>query len=328
MLLASKTKAMWKLALGVLSLSAIALYASPGLAQTRIPNATTICAYSPDSGMPNALGMRAYITAGQVGNDTVFVYEQFASPVVNENDSSLLTDVKSQRSLTIYNTPITQARQILVDSPQSYAALLGVESAPATNFSFAEVNDTLTCQDVSADNAANAPTPYLGTPTAPPVYPSPAGTQTPTVIAPPPATPQTTFADLPNGNYRLASATYPPRVVSDSELIEKGGTLFLFRKFGEQITGRFSYIDSDLGACVTGKIEGNKIAGQAYTDDNGAYSKESKALFLGPGNYLQLEENASGATQTGARSYNRAVLNLEGFSRINAGTALPPESCS
>lgn len=307
MLLTSQTGAVWRLVLGMMPLSAIALYHPPSLAQAIIPDATTLCAYSPDSGVSNALGMRAYITVGQVGDDTVFVFEQFSSPVLNENDSSILTDIKSRQTLTIYNQPIAEARQILVDSPQSYAALLGVEPAPTTDFSFAEVNDTLVCQDVSAENGAIAPTPPATTPA--------------------PAAPQTTFADLPNGNYRLASATYPPRVVEDAELIETGGALFLFRKFGDEVTGRFSYIDSDLGACFTGKIKGNEVTGQAYTDDDGFYQEESTAIFLGSGGYLKLGENQGGAPRTGERTYNMAVLNLETFSRINAGAVLPPESC-
>ena len=304
MLLTSKTDAVRKLLLGLVPLSAIALYTPSSLAQANIPNATTICGYKPDSEVPNALGMRSYITVGQVGDDTVFVHEQFPSPILNENDSDILTDIQSQRSLTIYNRPIAEARQILVDSPQSYAALLGIEEVPTTDFSFAEVNDTLVCRDVSADNVANVPTP------APPA----------------PAAPQPPFADLPNGNYRLASASYPLRVVNDTELVENGGTLFLFRKFGDQVTGRFSYIDSDLGACVTGKIVGNTVTGQAYTN-NGFSQAGSTAVFLGPGGYLQLG-NQSSASRTGRRAYSTATLNLETFSRINAGSVLPPESCS
>ncbi len=301
MLSTSKTNAVWKWVLGVVPLSAIALYTPASLAQASLPNATTICAYSPDSNVPNALGMRSFITAGQVGDNTVFVYEQFSTPGLNQNDSNLLTDVQSRRTLTIYNKPIAEARQILVDSPKSYAALLGVEESLTADFSFAAVNNTLTCEDVSADKAA---------------------------IAPSPTAPQPNFADLPNGNYRLTSASYAPGVVKDAELIKNGGVLFLFRKFGDKVTGRFSYIDSDLSACVTGKLEGNKVTGQAYTDNDGFYPEESTAVFLGPGGYLQLEENKGAVPRTGTRSYNNATLNLEKFSRINAGTVLPPESCS
>ncbi|MGB3768355.1 MAG: hypothetical protein WA947_17490 [Phormidesmis sp.] len=322
MLPTSKADVVWKVALSLLPLSAIALHASESLAQASIPEATTICAYNPDSGVPNVLGMRTYITAGQVGNDTVFVYEQFSSPVLNENDSSILTDVKSRRTLTLYGRPIAEARQILANSPRSYAALLGIEQAPASGLSFAEVNNTLACQDVSADNVANAPMPGAEVPT--PAAPTPAAPPTPD--SPTPA-PQTLFADLPNGNYRLASATYPPRVVNDAELVENGGVLFLFRKFGEEITGRFSYIDSDLGACVTGTIEGNEVTGQAYTGSDGTYPEGSAATFLGPGGYLQLGENKENTPRAGVRQYESAVLNLETFSRINAGSVLPPESC-
>ena len=297
----------------------IALFTAPSLAQASIANATEICSYDPDSGVPNVLGMRAYITAAQVGNDTVFVYEQFASPILNENNSDILTDVKSQRTLTVYGTPIDEARQVLVNSPKSYAALVGAEQASPEDPGFEPVNNTLVCQ--ATDNIASAPVPSTETPE----------TETPEAQAPPatatPAPPQATIEDLPNGSYRFASASYPPIVISDAELVENGGTLFLFRKFGEEVTGRFSYIDSDIGACVTGKVDGNTITGEAYTDDDGIYPEESTAIFLGPGGYLQLGENDGSEPRTGERNYDEATLSLESFSRINAGSVLPPESC-
>lgn len=310
-----------KLALGVLPLSAIALHSSPGFAQANIPGATTICAYDLENGVSNVLGMRSYITVGQVGNDTQFVFEQFPAPVLNENDQNIRTDVQSERRLTIYGTPIEEARQILVDSANSYAALVGLESdrEKLEDFGFAAVNATLTCKDVSGV-AQTPPAPNPATPTAPTPE-----TQTPST--PPTAqTLQTSFADLPNGNYRVTSATYPNRVVSNEELVQNGGTLFRFRKFGEEVTGIFSYIDSDRVACIAGKIEGNKVTGQAYTDSDVSLG-ESTAIFLGPGGYLQLGQNNGGARQTGARRYDSAVLNLDTFSRINAGAVLPPESC-
>lgn len=308
-------------------LGAIALCTSPSLAQTSIPGASIICAYNANSGIPNPLGMRSFITVAQVEDDTVFVYEQLPSPVLNENNRDIETDISNRRTLTIYSKPIEEARQILANSPDSYSALLGVQGeAPEAGFSFASINNTLACQNVADETTngemtsgemtnnetTNAPLP---TPTAP----------TPEATAP--AKPQATLADLPNGNYRVASATYPLRVVSDEELVKNGGVLFSFRKFGEEVTGRFNYIDSDLGACIAGTIEGNTVTGKAYTDDNGFSPEESTAIFLGPGGFLLLGENDGGPVRTGARSYDSARLDLEGFSRINAGTMLPPESC-
>ena len=266
--------------------------------------------------------MRSFITVAQVEDNTVFVYEQFPSPVPNENNSDLKTDISSRRTLTIYSKPIEEARQILANSPDSYSALLGVQGeAPEAGFSFASVNGTLACQNV-ADEATNIPAPAPAVPT--PETPTP---ENPTPGATTPTQPQATLADLPNGNYRVASATYPLRVVSNEELVSNGGILFLFRKFGEEVTGRFSYIDSDLVACVAGTIEGNTVTGKAYTDNYGSSSEGSTSIFLGPGRALLLGENDGSSSRTGARIYDGARLDLEGFSRINAGTVLPPESC-
>ena len=310
------------LTLAIAPLGAIALCASPSIAQTSIPGASVVCAYNPNSGLPNPLGMRSFITVAQVEDNTVFVYEQFPSPVPNENNSDLKTDISSRRTLTIYSKPIEEARQILANSPDSYSALLGVQGeAPEAGFSFASVNGTLACQNV-ADEATNIPAPAPAVPT--PETPTP---ENPTPGATTPTQPQATLADLPNGNYRVASATYPLRVVSNEELVSNGGILFLFRKFGEEVTGRFSYIDSDLVACVAGTIEGNTVTGKAYTDNYGSSSEGSTSIFLGPGRALLLGENDGSSSRTGARIYDSARLDLEGFSRINAGTVLPPESC-
>lgn len=308
-----------KLVLGMVPLGAIAFHVAPAFAQASIPGATTICAYNPDSGLPNPLGMRSFITVAQVGDDTVFVYERFSSPVQNENDSDITTDISSRRTLTIYAIPLEEARQVLVDSSDSYRVLLGLQDDASADVDFASVNSTLACQNV-ADDVASAPIPTPETPAAGP----PTEMPIPSSAVPQPA--QSTLEDLPNGNYRVTSATYPLSVVSDEELVENGGALFLFRKFGEDVTGLFSYIDSDVGACVAGTLEGNTVSGQAYTDD-GFSPEESTAVFLGPGGFLLLGESDGEPLRTGARSYNDAELNLEGFSRINAGTVLPPESC-
>ena len=306
----STTDFVQKFALGLVSFGAIAFHTSPGFAQATIPNATEVCFYDTDAGMPNPLGMRAFVTAGQVGSDTVFVYEQFPAPVRNANSQNIRTDVSSRRTLTVYGTPIQEAREILANSPNSYAALLGIEGEPpGEDFGFAAVNNTLVCEAATA----NAPIP-----TEAPIPQRPA--------TPPTAAPSTTFSDLPNGNYRVTSAAYPMRIVGDEELVENGGALFLFRKFGEAVTGQFSYIDSDIGACVTGEISGDRITGQAFSDDAGFSQGESTAVFLGPGGYLQLGQS-NGGPRAGIRRYENASLNLEGFSRINAGSVLPPESC-
>lgn len=286
--------------------------AVPGLAQTPELAApqefVTVCAYDPGSGIPNPLGMRAFITVSEVEGNSVFRFEQFPSFVGGTGDAPARpADVASERALTLYETPLSEARQILIDEPSYYAALLGVESEQLASDGFSAVNETLVCQEVSDGRLAGAP--------QPPESPAPPATQSDPVLM---------IGDLPDGNYRVASASYPPRVVSDQELVENGGALFLFRKRGNSITGNFSYIDSDIGACVTGTLAArNAVLGRANVEGKTGVvtNAETGGAFLGPAEYLQLGENVSGDL------YESSILTLEGFSRINAGSALPPESC-
>ena len=121
---------------------------------------------------------------------TVFLYtSSFHSPVSTaasvegaEEDAAASepATIASQRTLTLFNTPIEEARVRVVNNPTYYAELLGTSVESLGTSGFSEVNDTLTCED---NGVAATPTP--------------------------PA-PQSTFADLPDGNYRLASADFPP----------------------------------------------------------------------------------------------------------------------
>ncbi|MGC1309143.1 MAG: hypothetical protein WA885_18100 [Phormidesmis sp.] len=269
---------------------------------------TTVCAYNPQGGVPNPLGQRSFVTVSEVDGDSVFLYESFSTPVSSPTDAARQADIVIARTLTVYNTPLAEARQLLVNEPTYYAELLGIDPADASGDNgFGPVNDTLACQEVSDGAVAGVPQP--GTPPAP----------SPEMPAAPPAEAATTLADLPNGNYRVASADYPFRVVSEEELLESGGALFTFRKFGDSVTGNFGYIDSEIGACVAGTVAGNTITGQAYTDDSG--STTDGKTYLGPGSFLALGEESV------PDRYDDSVLDLGMFSRINAGTVLPPESC-
>lgn len=264
----------------------------------------TVCAYDPNGGAQNPLGMRAFITVSEVEGNSVFLYEQFPSFVTAPNDAQRRSDVASERTLTLYDTSIAEARQLVVDNPDYYAALLGLVSADdiAEGQGFDAVNTTLACQEVSDGAIAGVPQPPDNP--APPIEgipPEPAE----------PAEPATTFADLPNGNYRLVSAQFPNRVVSDEELIESGGAMFLFRKFGDAVIGSYSFIDHEGGSCIAGTIEGNTVTGQSYAAGDSLRS----------GTFLTLGENVAD------NRYEGSVLTLAGFSRINAGTRLPVESC-
>ncbi|MEM6452545.1 MAG: hypothetical protein AAF703_19790 [Cyanobacteria bacterium P01_D01_bin.105] len=123
---------------------------------------------------------------------------------------------------------------------------------------------------------------------------------------------QRALSTLPDGNYRLllsASGVGESGAVTD-------GRLFTFRKLGNAITGNFDYVGSGDRACVTGTLQGNTVFGEALTNSAGINVLGS--TYLGAGLSLQLSN---------AVNENAAVLSLDGFSLINAGTIAPPTVC-
>ncbi|MEB3268773.1 MAG: hypothetical protein VKJ09_09555 [Leptolyngbya sp.] len=133
------------------------------------------------------------------------------------------------------------------------------------------------------------------------------------------------IADLPDGNYRYWSGTSTQAVVPTSELLAEGGALFLFQKQGDRIAGIFSYVDGEA-ICVQGQVAGNTVAGIAVqTPGDTVLSQTDTFAPFGPATYLAVRRGQ--AWQGDAVLYNSALLNLNGFNRINAGTVLPPEAC-
>ncbi len=266
---------------------------TPAQTTEQTPAPTTVCAYNPNGGVPNPLGIRAFITISEIEGNSVFMYEQFPSPVAVANPAEREpATIANQRTLTLFNTPIAEARQRVINDPTYYAELLGtsVESLGDNN-DFSEVNDTLLYQD---DDVANAPA-------------------TPAPPSAPPETPETTLADLPDGNYQVASADLPFRVVSTEELLSSKSTVFLFRKTGNAVVGNFFYPETDASVCITGTLVGNIVTGKASTEGTEATVPDASALTL--------------SNQAMGGRFIDAVLNLDTFSRINAGTVLPPQEC-
>ena len=148
-----------------------------------------------------------------------------------------------------------------------------------------------------------------------------------TVIEPRPTAiaPRLTVADLPDGNYRYWTGTSTQPTVNDSELLAEGGALFHFRKQGEAIAGTFSYVNGEA-ICVQGQILGNTVAGIAVqTTADPILSEDQTFANFGPSDHLVVRLGQRWDGQ--AILYNSALLNLNGFNLINAGTGLPLESC-
>ncbi len=127
------------------------------------------------------------------------------------------------------------------------------------------------------------------------------------------------IANLPDGNYRVTSIANASNDIGLAELSNRGGRLFTFNKSGSTITGNLNDFDGGFSACVTGSVDGNVVTGQAITDDLGVN-------VLGR-NYLDLGLTLALGEQVAGDRYSNSVLNLSGFSRINAGAVTPPARC-
>ena len=274
-------------------------------------NLQTICRYDPDSGFQNALGMRTYVTLTETDGDTVVMLERFASPVAAPDslatgEAVVSADVSEVRSLTFYSTPIQAARQLLLDQPFYYATLLDIDEADLGTEGFEVIDKTLGCGQVAIEPEVTQPdvldesvseTERADTPS-----------KTPSV--------EPTIAELPNGNYRFASGTLERVVVSDEELAAAGGEVFLFRKFGETVTGEMQFLDETGGVfCISGQVEGDTVTGSLLSPSD-----------LSPSDTVRAEDLVTGDLSSDQPV--EAELNLSGFSRINAGVQLPIEACS
>lgn len=301
----------------------------PGFSQPA-SNPIRTCAYNPDSGQPNPLGMRAVITAVEQDSDTTFRFDQFPTPVGGQQPG---VAIASRRELTFYSVNLEQARQLLLQNPNYYSELLGYNAPEG----FAAIDAVLTCRSVTPDTSQptsgftsvpsgqTSPAPQQLPSPQPPANPQP--TPIPQAIRSPTSIPQTTastISSLPDGNYRYWSGNPNQVTVTDEELIRTGGYLFAFRKIGNQIIGHLNRVDNADTMCMVGSVNGNTVAGFAYPSNTTITYLGENFTQWGPAPYLQIRWGQRRGRQS---RYDSALLNLNGFSRINAGLQLPPSSC-
>ena len=286
------------------------------------PSPTIVCSYDPSTGAPNPLGMRTFITLTETNGTTEVTYEQLGALVPGPVEAVLT----SQRSLLFPNQSIDRVRQLLLNNTTYYRELVGFDDPDG----FAPVNDTLICR---GETVASPP---VERPSATAELPDLAGSRSelPDLSGPGNAaegaadvsTPPTfydTIAGLADGNYRYVSGPADERVYSAQELLSRGGVLFVFRKMGDEVTGAYSYIDGE-SICVTGRVSGNTVSGQAYPDNGVARDLGEEFAFWGSATFLQVRRTQGDSDN---RYYASATLELNDFSRINAGSSLPPSSC-
>ena len=289
------------------------------------PGPTIVCRYDPSTGVPNPLGMRTFITLIETNGATEVTYEQLGAFVPGPVEAVLT----SQRSLLFPGQSIDEVRQLLLNNTTYYRELVGFDDPDG----FAPVNATLICQaeavasppvvrpspgtelpDLGGD-LPRAELPDLGGPAV--------GDVTEGAAASAPPTFYDTIAGLADGNYRYVSGPTEARAYSEQELLNRGGVLFVFRKTADEITGAYSYVDGE-SVCVTGRVSGNTVSGQAYPSSGVARDLGEEFAFWGPATFLRVRRTQG---DTDNRYYASATLELNDFSRINAGPSLPPSRC-
>lgn len=156
-------------------------------------------------------------------------------------------------------------------------------------------------------------------------------TANPSPTSSPSPTNSITIESLPDGNYRYATANLSQSIITDQDLVRAGGYYFLFRKQGRNIVGMFAQIDSENSICISGRVNGNTVAGRAVElvelpqRDPSVKSIDDKFVFWDlSGDILAVRR---GEKKNGRVIYNGALLNLGYLFRYNVGTRPPVSQC-
>jgi hypothetical protein len=248
------------------------------------------CAYNPDGGKSNPLGMRAFVTVIEINGDTTFTYEQLPGTVGFTNGKQAAT-IAQQRKLTFYGLSVAKSRELMLNNAGYYEALIGDKSA----IGYKSIDDVLLCKN--ADGST------IGPATA------------------------TNLESLPDGDYRYWSGTPRTGSISEETLLKQGGVLFVFQKKGDRVLGNLSPIDGEVGACVEGMVTGNTVSGFAtsYRPEKDVNETEDFAEWGSPDGVLKVRRGkAIGGNRV---KYMSALLNLNTYSKIDFGKSKVPKSC-
>lgn len=269
-----------------LALSGLSAFAPSAKAEV-----LTTCEFDPSLGFDSPLNSgdagtgEASITVTNVDGVTAFNYSYQPPQQIRSTDGSGLVfnnpQLSVQNSLTFFDTTLESARQQMLENPEHYAELVGGTVEGLQGRGYELVDRTLSCREEASSRGPAPETP----------------------------TPQAVFDNLPDGNYRVTSADLPFRIVTDQELLESEGTVFLFKKVGNTVSGDFFYPETDSSICVEGTLSGDVVSGRGKLDGTEGTVPNSDAL--------------STSNRSMGERFSEVVLDLRNFSRINAGTALP-----
>jgi hypothetical protein len=273
----------------IATLTTIALLSFPAAAMGETVGLTATCAYNPDSGKPNPLGMRSFVTVVEVSGDTTFTFEVFPSNL-GIKDGPPAT-IAQQRKLTLYKTDITKARALFLKNPQYYEELLG--SKPSADMGYKQIDALFLCK--KADGST------IGT--------------------------GQNIQSLPDGKYRYWNGTTRDPKISDEALLKQGGVLFVFEKKGDRLVGNLSPIDGEAGVCVEGLITSNTVSGFATSYQTQAEVNDTEDFIEwgSPDGVLKVRRGK--IISRNRVKYMSALLNLNTYSKIDLGKSKPPTSC-
>lgn len=102
------------------------------------------CRYNPDSGKPNPLGLRTFITVIEENGSTHFVYEKFPQPLAAHIPLSL----SSTRTLIMHGLGIDDARSTMRENPAYYTELIG----ETDNIGFSIYDEVMVCREETYKN--------------------------------------------------------------------------------------------------------------------------------------------------------------------------------
>lgn len=323
---------------------------------------TQSCAYDPASGKPNPLGDRAALTIEETGGNTVFTYQEVPSRV---NRGPSVVVVAPKREITLENTSLEAAKQILLNNPAFYNDLIGYESATG----FGVVSASLSCwvNDLGGPPPAQATLPARQVPaTVGPIAPrevpenpavapaNPAGETSPSAaVAPPPPpvlptpSPATTpRVTVPAPSNTVAAASPRQTNINLTSLPDGNYRLWSGRAQRQPVSD--ATLLKDGGALFIFNKTGDRITGNfAYIDSEDtfcvtgqannstvsgfAFPYSNEALDLGESFRALGPADFLKARRTRVVNnrpfYSSALLDLSSFSQINLGPILPPPSC-
>lgn len=151
------------------------------------------------------------------------------------------------------------------------------------------------------------------------------------------------LGNLPDGSYRYLQGRFENLPYSDDVLRASGRSIFLLTKTGNEVVGRLTPRLGEAGVCIDGELNGDIVMGTAYSEvaiiadavevdaaevdtaEVDAAEKAATPFDTFDSSALEVNGRVAAGEQTVAANVS---LNLDEFSRINAGSVIAPTTCT